>query len=375
MTRNRSHVATCRFCNIRRADGFLELFKAPLSKHRTLRIQNTSSYPLDPDVVRKFFSRIAPVRSHAFSNGVCYIEFKTEKDALLALQLWNASPVFKEVLVEIHSEEQSQDATSEEACEFLNTVLNNTHAAPIPVLAEYPQPFDVACGSYVLDPVSGLYFSPESGYYYNPMTKLYYSCMRQTYFKYVNNEFILADELLDAWKSPTNESVEEKAVLFSLKRILRKKSISTSLTVPSIPPKIKTRNEKKFNTWKRVPVKFACMICLRKFETNSKLQRHVKLSKLHASNLESGNNTSCYTDRAEQRRDEKQVDPQVVVVESKGSLLLKAMGWSEGHGLGKNESGIVASIDPFALGARANTKMKQGLGASNADKKKQRNII
>jgi len=149
-----------------------------------------------------------------------------------------------------------------------------------------------------------------------------------------------------------------------------------------------------------------CLLCKRKFESVSEIQKHEQLSKLHQSNLENDavrnacltkiqkkrqlstqTENSEYRDRARERRlqfsqpdrpDLPHPNPRVAAKQAivaaskrppspepeppkpnKGAKLLAAMGWTEGSGLGAEGSGIV---EPIKAGSYAEGV---GLGAGS----------
>ena len=142
------------------------------------------------------------------------------------------------------------------------------------------------------------------------------------------------------------------------------------------------------------PEKKCCYLCSRQFKTETEVNKHERLSKLHMDNLNnedlkikaiaklekagllsSSSENTEYRDRAKERRavykqpkktsvkasqpvESKVVDENdVSSAPSKGASLLSKMGWTEGKGLGAQGTGMVAPIatDLYAQGV--------GLGA------------
>lgn len=151
--------------------------------------------------------------------------------------------------------------------------------------------------------------------------------------------------------------------------------------------------------------KIACLLCRRTFPKLDTLEKHIKMSDLHKSNLEakrkefnlanpppaaalhsessSSSSSLHYRDRAKERRQMYGLDPTGLVEANEttteisaeetarikaitpldqsniGNKMLKSMGWSEGTGLGRHGQGIV---NPIQAEQRA---PGIGLGAAN----------
>ncbi|KAL1472840.1 hypothetical protein MTO96_039066 [Rhipicephalus appendiculatus] len=125
--------------------------------------------------------------------------------------------------------------------------------------------------------------------------------------------------------------------------------------------------------------KLACLLCKRQFPSREVLSKHVQLSGLHKQNLETlrlskgsgGAEGQAYRDRARERRlkygqpeppaagtmRDKTARPtpaiqsyeeptkQGIGEDNIGNKMLKAMGWSEGQGLGKTNAGTTNIVE------------------------------
>ncbi|RDD43191.1 RNA-binding protein 5 [Trichoplax sp. H2] len=135
--------------------------------------------------------------------------------------------------------------------------------------------------------------------------------------------------------------------------------------------------------------RFACLLCRRQFSSKDTLMKHVELSGLHKTNLKAHNaklenQELLYRDRAKERRQlygqpdkvkegpgRKSRQQNITKYEQPtkhgltgsnvGNKMLKAMGWSEGEGLGRANQGITAPISAQVRSATA------GLGADCSD--------
>lgn len=151
----------------------------------------------------------------------------------------------------------------------------------------------------------------------------------------------------------------------------------------------------------------ACLLCKRQFPDKEALERHQKLSDLHKQNLEihkkmgmtdeqleayeRQERESKYRDRARERR-EKYGQPEAQKIKlpprrkggpavtyeqapveriggnNIGNQMLKAMGWTEGSGLGKAGQGIVDPIEAKMRSQNAGLGLKgSSYGASSSD--------
>lgn len=153
----------------------------------------------------------------------------------------------------------------------------------------------------------------------------------------------------------------------------------------------------------------ACLLCKRQFPNKEALERHQKFSDLHKQNLEihkkmgmsdeqleayeKQERESKYRDRARERREKYgQPEAQKVRLPSKrrggvgggaisfeppaeriggeniGNQMLKAMGWTEGSGLGREGQGIVDPIEAKMRSQNAGLGLKgSSYGASSSD--------
>ncbi|XP_073228278.1 RNA-binding protein 5-like isoform X3 [Porites lutea] len=152
----------------------------------------------------------------------------------------------------------------------------------------------------------------------------------------------------------------------------------------------------------------ACLLCKRQFPNKEALERHQKLSDLHKQNLEIHKKMGMtdeqleayerqerenkYRDRAKERREKYgQPEAQKVRLPSKrrggpaamtyqqapverigeeniGNQMLKAMGWTEGSGLGREGQGIVDPIEARMRSQNAGLGLKgSSYGASSSD--------
>eukprot|EP00808_Paulinella_micropora_P017282 g15896.t1 len=141
--------------------------------------------------------------------------------------------------------------------------------------------------------------------------------------------------------------------------------------------------------WINIP-RNQCLLCKRQFKDADQLTKHVQKSSLHKKNLEvemykeiqhqarkeADAKVAAHRAEAESIRraervfedmvqsaakktaEEKRTKP--IEASNKGNKMLKAMGWKEGTGLGKNGKGIVAPIKAVMLDGNA------GLGASTS---------
>lgn len=117
-----------------------------------------------------------------------------------------------------------------------------------------------------------------------------------------------------------------------------------------------------------------CMLCLRKFPSGEKLQRHELRSILHKQNLKTSqmhSSSRSSTHNSDQRPvpvTPPTSSPPVeapIPASSKGSQLLLKMGWIHGAGAGSRAQGITTPLNAVAIGGRGANK-KTGLGSSNA---------
>ncbi|XP_029206023.2 RNA-binding protein 5-like isoform X1 [Acropora millepora] len=151
----------------------------------------------------------------------------------------------------------------------------------------------------------------------------------------------------------------------------------------------------------------ACLLCKRQFPNKEALERHQKLSDLHKQNLEIHKKMGMtdeqleayerqerenkYRDRAKERRQKYgQPEAQKIKVPAKrrggppvtfeqapverigagniGNQMLKAMGWTEGSGLGRDGQGIVDPIEAKMRSQNAGLGLKgSNYGASSSD--------
>lgn len=152
----------------------------------------------------------------------------------------------------------------------------------------------------------------------------------------------------------------------------------------------------------------ACLLCKRQFPNREALERHQKLSDLHKQNLEIHKKMGMtdeeleayerlerenkYRDRAKERREKYgQPEAQKIKLPPKrrggpagtyeqappaerigasniGNQMLKAMGWTEGSGLGKAGQGIVDPIEAKMRSQNAGLGLKgSNFGASSSD--------
>ena len=155
-----------------------------------------------------------------------------------------------------------------------------------------------------------------------------------------------------------------------------------------------TGEEKQLSRSYADPNKKCCYLCSRQFKSETEVNKHERLSKLHMDNLNnedlkskamakleaagllsSSSESKEYRDRARERRaafnqpkkpsnkapqpaeSKADEEPEAAPVPSKGASLLGKMGWTEGKGLGAQGTGMVAPIatDLYAQGV--------GLGA------------
>jgi RNA-binding protein 5/10 len=176
--------------------------------------------------------------------------------------------------------------------------------------------------------------------------------------------------------------------------------ISSEPEVITIDPvAIRREEENKLMDWS----KLLCLLCKRQFTSVDQLTKHQQVSDLHRSNLDAKMRSILsleqmdtlirrdgqYMDRAGDRRrkwgNNEPVERNVVkeqylkemeksgtsefqapiTGENKGSKMLKAMGWTEGQGLGKKKSGrtdiihVEQHVETAGLGARV-TVMRSG---------------
>lgn len=103
--------------------------------------------------------------------------------------------------------------------------------------------------------------------------------------------------------------------------------------------------------------RIACLICKRKFNAIQDLERHIQLSELHRTNMESRSRKIQIEETkheikeeyinpsiSETLQSEPEIDPYGEESDNIGARLMKKMGWKKGEGLGKDNTGITEPI-------------------------------
>lgn len=202
----------------------------------------------------------------------------------------------------------------------------------------------------------------------------------------------------DAIESPAEQSIpsqdQESASSVA--------SDASQAEAETIDPCVARRDEEcKLMDWS----KLLCLLCKRQFASKDQLMKHQQLSDLHRSNLDARmrailtpaadrRDGSRYVDRAQERRkkwgneEPVEADPmkelylkeltmeaalsasrlseQRIAASNKGSKMLKAMGWKEGQGLGKQNNG---RADIITVEVRAeNAGLGSKCAVSDADR-------
>ncbi|KAI7693125.1 RNA-binding protein 5 [Sarcoptes scabiei] len=190
----------------------------------------------------------------------------------------------------------------------------------------------------------------------------------------------------------SSSSVEKVQQIASLMASNKSNNISTKSESITDPFEIIRAEEERMIDRKRL----ACLLCKRQFNSQELLAKHQKLSELHKTNLSVLRQTilneeqleqvaniereMAYRDRAKERRDKFGIDdtpkysaahkfalenasidqnasiasPPPISNDNIGNKMLKAMGWTEGTGLGKSNQGMSGVIEV--------TRRKSGLG-------------
>mmetsp|Transcript_25876 Transcript_25876/g.41862 ORF Transcript_25876/g.41862 Transcript_25876/m.41862 type:complete len:518 (-) Transcript_25876:2452-4005(-) len=345
---------------------------------RTLRV---SSFPVNTtgEFLRHEFQKIAPVKSVVVSNDTAsaYVEFSdvegcqqvytycSSQDGKLITSKGFSLVVEKVAAVKAPTRVEQHVQHMKQPSSFQIALSSQWQHKP----NSWPKPFDENESGFVLSSTPGLYYDVASQFYYNSESKLYFSCVKQEYFSYTNGKFECYTTV-----QPSVKKVEVK--LGTMKRKGKKdKPKKTRIVEQQETPAVKSNGGQRRL---KARVQFACLLCMRKFKSKEKLERHNNLSLMHQTNLGRQDN---YQDRAKARRtlfgqsdnpdEQQQVKNHIlntpIDVRNKGASLLQSMGWSYGEGAGKDAEGIVNPIDAIKIGGRTG---RAGIGAKKVRKNK-----
>lgn len=194
------------------------------------------------------------------------------------------------------------------------------------------------------------------------------------------NQKTASRSVTDTTASPAAKSDPTDADAFPVEQDNQTKDIIDSEPQMVLDPDaVRREEESKLIDWS----KLLCLLCKRQFASPDQLTKHQQVSELHRSNLDLKMRSILsteqmealtrrdgqYVDRAEERRkkwgneepvepnpmkekylkelkqtptiEQVQVDEKPINDSNKGSRLLKKMGWQEGQGLGKKNTGRV----------------------------------
>jgi hypothetical protein len=204
---------------------------------------------------------------------------------------------------------------------------------------DYKQENDGKTG-YVLDENSGFYYNSKLKYYFDPSSGYYFDT-KEKYWMYFNadsKEYIKCEEEKEEIEEDEGEEEEER----ELSQFEKWSKSAKEIQNDPIPQKIIKKSPVNYV----VPFKLKKKPKVKESKTSKKMKKTQKLLGLNSQTSKLFKEGKLI----------KPIQDEPIESNNIGNKMLKAMGYKEGSGLGKDSSGIV---EPIKVEVRDSTK---GLG-------------